>query len=97
MGEEGVRDRLAIARVGAPDKVDAITRRLEVLLAEGRCYRICDLHVNGELLMQNGFPKGKEIGKMLSHLLEKVIEGELANDEGILLQYAKEKQKAGVD
>lgn len=97
LDEEGARDRLAVARPSSPKEVDALLRRLEALVAEGRCYRIRDLQVNGEILMQNGFQKGKEIGKTLSYLLEKVISGELANDRSLLLRDAIQRRKAGTD
>ena len=95
IGEEGVRDRLALAVPSAPQEAEMLAGRLQTLLEQGCCYRIGDLAVNGELLIERGFPKGRAIGSILAELLEKVILGELANETGALLQYADEKRKAG--
>ena len=88
IGETGARDRLRLAMPRVPKEAAALLRRLDALLAEGRCYRISDLAINGRILMENGFRPGREIGDLLSLLLQRVISGELPNDTEQLLRYA---------
>lgn len=51
-------------------------------------YRIADLKIDGKALMSLG-AKGKEIGLVLSRLIEAVIEGECQNTENDLISLAK--------
>lgn len=93
VGEEGARDRLVLAELSAPEEAGGLLSRLDALLAEGRCYRICDLAINGKQLLQNGFRTGREIGEVLSSLLDAVISGELPNNAEQLLERALEGRR----
>ena len=91
--ESGVRDLLALARFSFPELAERLGVRLNVLLAEGRCYRIRDLKINGEDLIACGLKKGSEIGKTLAAVLDAVISGDLDNERSSLLEYIQQQKK----
>jgi tRNA nucleotidyltransferase (CCA-adding enzyme) len=70
------------------DKFDEIERIIDTILEEEQCFSIKDLAVTGRDIIDMGAPEGKLIGSILSQLLDKVIEGELPNKKGPLLQAA---------
>jgi tRNA nucleotidyltransferase (CCA-adding enzyme) len=59
------------------------------ILAERQCFQIQDLAVNGRDMIGIGFDEGPGIGKVLKHLLDKVLDGELENDHDVLVEEAK--------
>lgn len=61
----------------------------EVLDSES-CFKISDLAVNGNDLMNIGIPEGKMIGHILAYLLESVIDNNVKNNKDDLIQMAKE-------
>ena len=65
--------------------------RLQQLLAEDPCYRLDQLAVTGGDLIQMGMNPGPEIGRLLTEMLELVIDGKLENNGGSLFDYAKER------
>ncbi len=54
--------------------------------SENACLSLKTLAVNGDDLLALGIPKGKEIGRVLNALLDKVIDGNLPNDKTQLLK-----------
>lgn len=58
------------------------------ILKSNQCLKISDLKINGNDLKKIGLD-GKEIGKMLSELLDMVIDDKLKNEHDILISYAK--------
>ncbi|MBW6409401.1 CCA tRNA nucleotidyltransferase [Clostridium weizhouense] len=59
---------------------------LEKILEKNECFNLKDLRVNGKDLIEIGFSKGKEIGEVLSYLLNIVIENpELNNKQKLLI------------
>ena len=62
------------------------TRELEAILTMGIPTKTRELKINGNDLIAHGF-KGENIGKMLSHILALVIDGELDNDREALLKH----------
>ncbi|WP_312645263.1 HD domain-containing protein [Hydrogenoanaerobacterium sp.] len=58
---------------------------LERVLAQGRCFSLRGLAVNGSDLIAAGVPKGVELGKTLQYLLALVIDGECDNKKEKLL------------
>ena len=70
------------------DELQALAERI---LAEGQCFSLRDLAVNGRDMIALGY-NGKEIGDALDELLEKVIGGELPNDRDILLKSIEKTQ-----
>lgn len=64
----------------------------EILEADKR-FKLSDLAVNGNDLIEIGIHQGKEIGKTLNLLFEKVEKGCLPNIKHILLDYCKAVKK----
>ena len=67
---------------------DTVEDILGELLAEDHCFQIRDLAVNGNDLMALGL-KGRAIGQTLQHLLNLVIEEQVANEKQALLDAIK--------
>lgn len=61
---------------------------IQEILAENACFSLKDLAVNGHDLIALGFA-GKQIGQCLQYLLEQVMEEVLPNEQGALLDAAK--------
>ena len=79
------RDRL--------ETYDAIEAMAQDILEKNECISVAALAVNGNDLIALGMKPGKEIGEMLSHLLEQVIRGKLENEQEELLSYVKKKMR----
>lgn len=70
------------------------TKRLfEEIRNENECLSIGDLEVNGSDLIKAGMAQGKELGNMLSWLLEQVLEQPSLNTKDTLMRLVKEKRK----
>lgn len=102
LGEEGLRDLLALERgdtlAHAPACRPPRLRRLaqweqlvEEVLREGDCLTLRDLAVNGSDLLSLGFSPGPRLGSVLKRLLSDVVEGRLENRREVLLRAAKER------
>lgn len=63
---------------------DEVLRIAEWVVIENQCFKLKDLAVNGHDVMSFGF-SGKNVGYILDHLLNKVIDGELENDREVLM------------
>ena len=103
MGERGIRDLIAVKRADKLGQNPEMTGEelqnlitteslVDEIIANDEPYSVKDLKINGFDLINLGF-KGKEIGNILTAVLEKVIDGELENEKDVLLKYAKEKGK----
>ena len=101
LGEQGLRDLIAVKRadkLGQNPKMtgeelqNLVTTEslVDEIIANAEPYSVKDLKINGFDLINLGF-KGKEIGDILSTVLEMVIDGKIENEKDILLKYAKEK------
>lgn len=53
---------------------------------EGACWKIADLNISGSDILEAGFPKGPEVGKVLNELLDLVIAGKMKNNREQLLE-----------
>lgn len=62
---------------------------LEKILADGDCLTLKQLAVNGQMLMELGAPKGKELGNLLVTLLDMVHQNPEMNQKQLLLEKAK--------
>jgi tRNA nucleotidyltransferase (CCA-adding enzyme) len=71
-------------------EIEEIGRKI---VEENQCYRLKDLKINGQDLIEAGFKKGKLVGYVLNDMLHKVIEGELSNDRENLTDYIKKYKK----
>ncbi len=69
---------------------DSALALLKKLIEEGVCYRISDLAVDGGDMLTLGL-SGREIGEMLSRLLEAVIDKKVDNEREKLMIFAKIK------
>ena len=91
-----IADRLACAEgfrdISDTEKVEAVA---EAISAEKACLNLGSLAVKGQDMASLGL-RGREIGAMLSLLLDRVIDGDLQNDRETLIEYA-EKCKSQVD
>ena len=100
LGEQGFFDLLAVKRADnlaqdlsyrdKRDVLDALALMAKEILAEGQCFTLRSLAVNGYDLMELGFESGVRMGDVLDSLLEKVVEGEIPNEKEMLLALAKE-------
>jgi tRNA nucleotidyltransferase (CCA-adding enzyme) len=81
-----------------PDKrdrlefLDAVEARLTELEAENACYRLSDLKISGDDLIQIGYKPGRALGDTLQQLLDEVIDGTCPNDRAVLLKRAEERK-----
>lgn len=69
------------------DNLRTIEETLDQLLSEKPVFKVTDLVVSGEDLIDLGVPSGPEVGKLLNEVLEKVMAEELPNDRFRLLEY----------
>ncbi len=69
--------------------IDFIEAELNAVIDERACFKLKDLAVNGNDIINLGI-SGKEIGNILDALLNLVIEEKLINNKSELLNYAKE-------
>ena len=60
-------------------KAEEFNEILNEVIAEGDCFTVKDLHIDGNDIMNMGLTQGKEVGQILSWLLNEVIEGRLPN------------------
>jgi len=74
---EKAKDRLA--------GLDELWAKAEEIVAQGQCFTLKDLAVNGRDVIAAGTAPGPEVGRMLNMLLEKVLDGEAANERETLL------------
>lgn len=76
------------------DKIENIVAIREIwqeVLLNDECVTLRQLAVGGRELMELGMHPGRELGSMLSELLEYVIDDPKRNDKEILCNYVKEK------
>ena len=79
---EKVKDRLA--------ELEELRAMAEEVIAQGRCFSLKDLEVNGRDILAAGVPAGPQVGRVLNGLLERVLSGELPNERDILLASIQE-------
>lgn len=102
MGEERYRQLLLVKRADIMaqsgyrkeekmEQVDQLEEGLEQVLTQKQCYSMKDLAVDGRDLIQVGIPPGKLLGIALKELLDQVVDGNLENTKGALLEQVKKK------
>ena len=79
-----------VNQISRIDKYNAVLEVARDIITQQQCFRIKDLAVTGRDMINIGFDEGPGIGKVLNHLLDKVLDGELANERDILLNEAAE-------
>ena len=80
-------DRLEIA---ADEALKIMKAMLAEVLEEENCFKIKDLAVNGNDLINLGIKPGPKFSLILNDLLNKVIEEKIENDKDKLINYIKE-------
>ncbi len=86
MNRIGAQEAATLLETRAALGEDAALRareRLDGLTAEGRCWRLAGLAVNGGDLIALGF-RGREVGRMLRLLLDSVMRGEPNERESLI-------------
>ena len=101
LGEDDLRRLIHIKRgdnlAQAPEyrsrqnEIDKAEEILDRLIAEDACFSLKQLAVNGRDMMQLGL-QGPAIGKMLEHLLDTVVNGDIPNEREALLNAAKSRE-----
>lgn len=76
------------------EETEDLKRRIRKELDAKNAMTIKDLKINGNILQKIGIPKGKEIGKTLSYLLERVIENPELNSTENLIELARSMNEA---
>lgn len=76
---------------GSPswNNIVELKKRIEEILSENSALSLKDLKVNGNDLMQEGIPRGKELGMILRELFETVTDSPKMNERETLLSLAK--------
>lgn len=63
--------------------------RVDEIIAEGDCFSIKDMKINGRDIIAMGVPEGRFIGEILQTLMDKVLEGEIDNQREMLINEGK--------
>lgn len=71
-------------------RVSQFYRMMQEIKQDQDCFSLKDLAVNGNDLMQLGFPQDKSLGNALNALLELVMDDKMENDKEKLLTKARE-------
>ena len=78
--------------LGVTDCKSGLCKSLELyceIVNNGGCLSVSGLHIKGDDLIKAGFKKSPEIGKILSLLVDGVVEGSVENTPQALLEAAK--------
>jgi tRNA nucleotidyltransferase (CCA-adding enzyme) len=104
-GEEQAKRLITIARcdVGAQAayeernsvflRLDSLEKSMDHILEEKQCFSMKNLAVNGNDIKALGIKEGKEIGRLLSLLLDAVLEDPTKNEKKELLRLANQYKK----
>lgn len=87
-GEEVVRQLLIVRHAKGASDVEDLTAVLDAVLADGVCFAVKDMAVDGRDLMALG-ARGKAVGECLQHLLTLLIAEALPNEGTALLEAAQ--------
>jgi tRNA nucleotidyltransferase (CCA-adding enzyme) len=66
-------------------ELEDMKAKAEEIVAQGQCFSLKDLAVNGRDVIAAGVTPGPEVGRVLNGLLEQVISGEVPNEQKALL------------
>lgn len=66
-------------------ELEELKQTAREVIAQGQCFSLRDLAVNGRDVLAAGVPAGPEVGRVLQTLLDRVVAGELPNDRSALL------------
>lgn len=71
------------------DKLFEYEKLIDEVVAEGLCFSLKHLAINGRDIIDEGIAQGADIGKVLDYLLECVIEEKVENNREKLIEQAK--------
>ena len=71
------------------DKALGVKLIMKDILAKQQCFSIKDLAVNGNDIRSLYVPEGPIVGRVLNHILDKVINNEIVNEHDALMEEAK--------
>ena len=87
-----------ISRQTSLEKLEKVIDLTDKIIETKECFSLKELKINGNDLQALGIPAGAEIGKMLTALLDVVIDEEIENDRTALLKKAQElKQEKEIE
>lgn len=75
-------------------KISSCREIFDLIMRERQCFRIEDLAVTGTTLIEEGYQKGPEIGKLLNAALTAVMEDEIINSKEVILGFLKTLTKS---
>lgn len=98
-GEDNIEDLLKLRIADAtsnpksefnPVEIEVLAERVSEVRAKEMALKVTDLDITGQDLMQElGIEPGPQLGEILNHLLDQVIEEPLLNEKSQLLELAK--------
>ncbi|MGI5825274.1 MAG: CCA tRNA nucleotidyltransferase [Bacillota bacterium] len=98
-GEDFIRDLLAVKKADIRGQNPKLLHRLqelpkyyallEKIKHEEQCFKISDLAVSGDDLLKIGYKPNRRLGKVMEHLLDEVMRGNVPNEKEALMQKAK--------
>lgn len=98
VGEENIDDlfQLRIADATSNPKaafeskeIEHLQKRISEVRQKDMALKVTDLDISGEDIVNLGIPKGPEVGKILNHLLDHVLEDPLLNTKDNLINLVK--------
>lgn len=81
---ELVKDRLA--------ELEKMKAKTEEIVAQGQCFSMKDLAINGRDVIAAGVAPGPEVGRMLNGVLGQVLDGLVPNNREELLLLITDEQ-----
>ena len=76
-------------------ELEEMKAKAEEIVAQGQCFSLKDLAVNGEDVIAAGVAPGPEVGRVLNKLLEQVVNGDAANERQELLKLLDGERSGG--
>ncbi len=90
---EQLQNLLLIQEIQQKENIEILKKYFYTILQRGDCITLKTLAVTGEDLIKQGMKKGKEVGNMLSFLLDIVHRNPEKNKNEILIDIVKQKLK----
>jgi tRNA nucleotidyltransferase (CCA-adding enzyme) len=69
--------------------INEIEEVLDTIIVNNLCFSLKNMDINGDDLLSLGVPKGAEIGKLLSQLLDEVMDNKCPNQHCVLMNRAR--------